>query len=107
MTSTRAGLTFTLAKVSDRLGRYIAQPGPLVPDNLRGQGIGTSLLQTAETSVTSRGARHCFLSTFEFQGRAFYEKHGYTVVGKLEGCPPGATCFWMRKDLLQNQVQDR
>ena len=76
-----------------------------VPDNLRGQGIGTSLLQTAETIALSRGVRHCFLSTFEFQARTFYEKQGYSVVGKLEGYPPGAAYFWMRKDLLQDQVQ--
>jgi GNAT superfamily N-acetyltransferase len=70
-----------------------------VPDDLRGKGIGTSLLQTAETRAVSRGVKHCFLSTFEFQARAFYERRGYSVVGKLEGYPPGSTFFWMRKDL--------
>ena len=38
-----------------------------VPENLRGQGLGSSLLQTAETMAIGRGARHCFLSTFAFQ----------------------------------------
>lgn len=70
-----------------------------VPDDWRGQGIGTSLLQTAETIAVRRGVRQCFLSTFEFQARAFYEKRGYRVVGKLEGYPPGSTYVWMRKDL--------
>ena len=77
-----------------------------VPDHLRGQGIGTSLLLTAETTATSRGIKHCFLSTFAFQARTFYEKHGYSVVGKLEGYPPGAAYFWMRKDLPQPRGQD-
>jgi GNAT superfamily N-acetyltransferase len=76
-----------------------------VPDSLRGQGIGTSLLLTAETIAIGRGARHSFLTTFEFQARTFYEKQGYSVVGRLEGYPPGAAYFWMRKDLLQNEVQ--
>lgn len=77
-----------------------------LPDSLRGQGIGTSLLQTAEAVAASRGAKHSFLSTFEFQARTFYEKHGYSVTGKLEQYPPGATYYWMRKELEQNQVQD-
>jgi predicted N-acetyltransferase YhbS len=70
-----------------------------VPNDLRGKGIGTSLLQTAETIAVNRGAKHCFLSTFEFQARSFYEKHGYYVVGKLEGYPPGSAFYWMRKDM--------
>ena len=77
-----------------------------LPANLRGQGIGTSMLQTAEAVAARRGAKHCFLSTFAFQARTFYEKHGYSVAGRLEGYPPGATYYWMRKDLEQNQVQD-
>jgi GNAT superfamily N-acetyltransferase len=75
-----------------------------VPDGLRGRGIGSSLLQTAETIAVRRGAKHCFLSTFAFQARAFYEKHGYTVVGELDGYPPGSAYYWMRKDLSQNQA---
>jgi GNAT superfamily N-acetyltransferase len=70
-----------------------------VPENWRGQGIGSSLLQTAEALAIGRGARHSFLTTFAFQARAFYEKHGYTVAGTLEGYPPGSAYFWMRKDL--------
>ncbi|MFN2241527.1 MAG: GNAT family N-acetyltransferase [Anaerolineae bacterium] len=70
-----------------------------VPEKWRGQGIGSSLLQTAEAMAVGRGARHSFLTTFAFQARAFYEKHGYTVAGTLEGYPPGSAYFWMRKDL--------
>ena len=69
-----------------------------IPDQLRGNGMGTSLLQTAETIAMERGAKSCFLSTFDFQARTFYEKHGYFVVGKLEGYPPNSAYFWMRKD---------
>lgn len=77
-----------------------------VPDNLRGQGLGSSLLLTAETIAIRRGMRHSFLSTFEFQARSFYEKYGYSVVGKLKGYPPGTTYYWMRKDLLQSRVEE-
>ena len=77
-----------------------------IPDELRGKGIGTSLLQKAETIAMERGAKRCFLSTFDFQARTFYEKHGYFVVGKLEGYPPNSAYFWMRKDFLQSQIKE-
>jgi GNAT superfamily N-acetyltransferase len=77
-----------------------------VPRHLRGQGIGASLLETAETIAIDRGAKHSYLTTFEFQARGFYEKYGYRVVGALEGYPPGTTYYWMRKDLLEDRGRD-
>ena len=70
-----------------------------VSEEWRGQGIGASVLRTAEGIALKRGCKSCFLTTFEFQARAFYEKQGYQVVGKLEGYPPGSTYYWMRKNL--------
>ncbi len=70
-----------------------------VPETLRGSGIGTSLLQTAETIAIQRGCKHSFLSTFEFQARTFYEQRGYSVVGTLTDYPPSSVFYWMRKDL--------
>ena len=85
---------------------WLAIDDLFVPEHLRGRGIGASLLQTAEALAIRRGARHCFLTTFEFQARRFYEKYGYRVVGQLEGYPPGTTYYWMRKDLLLDPLQD-
>lgn len=70
-----------------------------LPEVLRGRGLGTSLLQTAEAIALERGCKRCFLTTFDFQARTFYEKHGYYVTGTLEDYPPGSAYFWMRKDL--------
>ena len=39
------------------------------------------------------------LSTFSFQARDFYQRHGYRVVGQLDDYPPGETFYWMRKEL--------
>lgn len=69
-----------------------------IPEALRGQGIGTELLQTAEKIAVKRGCKRCLLTTFEFQARTFYERHGFYVTGKLEDYPPGSTYYWMRKD---------
>ena len=37
-----------------------------VPEEFRGKGIGTSLLQTAETIAVKRGCTRCFLSTIKY-----------------------------------------
>lgn len=69
-----------------------------VPAGHRGQGWGALLLQTAETIAVQRGCRHVHLRTYEFQARTFYERHGYRVIGRLDGYPPGSAFYWMRKD---------
>jgi hypothetical protein len=43
----------------------------------------------AEAYARERGCRHVQLSTFSFQARPFYEKHGYEVFATLENCPVG------------------
>lgn len=68
-------------------------------DELRGMGIGASLLRTAETIAKKSGCLRCFLTTFDFQARVFYEKQGFYVVGKLVDYPPGSSFYWMRKNL--------
>lgn len=69
-----------------------------LPEDLRGDGLGATLLQQAEAIAAGRGCTRCFLTTFEFQARQFYEGQGYYVTGKLEDYPPGSTYYWMRKD---------
>lgn len=73
-----------------------------LPEALRGGGRGRAMLQTAETIALKRGCHHCFLTTYEFQARLFYEKQGYAVVGQLDDYPPGSTYYWMRKELSSN-----
>lgn len=65
----------------------------------RGQGHGRLMLAEAEAEARSRGCTAVQLKTFSFQARGFYEKQGYTVVGALTDYPPGATLYWMRKEL--------
>ncbi len=69
-----------------------------LPEEIRGTGIGSVILEKAEKTAIKRGCRRYYLTTFEFQAKKFYDKHGYVVVGKLKDYPPGSSYYWMRKD---------
>lgn len=66
----------------------------------RGVGHGAWLLEEAERHAVAQGCANSMLSTFDFQGRGFYERCGYAVYGRLEGFPEGHTHFHMRKSLV-------
>jgi len=90
--------TIMAALVSDTYWGWLDVDDRWVHETLRGHGVGAHLLRLAESEAQRRGCRHVKLTTFSFQARGFYEKHGYHVAGALEDYPPGATYFWMRKD---------
>jgi len=66
----------------------------------RGQGLGSRLMAAAENEGRARGCLYAKLNTASFQAPGFYEKLGYRVYGALEGFPPGATSYSMRKELM-------
>lgn len=70
-----------------------------VREDLRGQGIGRSLLAQIEAEARQQGAKHAHLDTFSFQAPGFYQKHGYEVFGELAEFPAGFQRFYMTKDL--------
>jgi GNAT superfamily N-acetyltransferase len=53
----------------------------IIPQNVRGQGIGSNLLQRAEAFARQNGCIGVYLDTFSFQAPDFYRKHGYEVFG--------------------------
>ena len=63
----------------------------------RRQGIGTALMQAAETEARKKGWEVCFLSTFTFQAPEYYRKLGYEPFGELKGMPPGHSRTWFAK----------
>ncbi len=73
-----------------------------VPQAMRGNGMGRSVMRQAENEAICRGCRGVWLDTFSFQARASYEKLGYTVMGELEDSPPGHKRFMMKKVFKQN-----
>ena len=70
----------------------------VVPETLRGQGIGRRLMTMAHEEAIARGCRGAWLDTFEFQARSFYEDLGYRVFGEIPQYPPGYSRFFMRKE---------
>lgn len=71
----------------------------VLPESLRGQGLGTKMMRMAEEEAVRRGCVGVFLDTFSFQARPFYERLGYQVFGTLDDCPPGHSRFFLRKIL--------
>jgi ribosomal protein S18 acetylase RimI-like enzyme len=66
----------------------------------RQSGYGSQLLQAAEQEAKSRGGQLVHLSTYDFQAKDFYLKHGYEIFGTLDDCPaPGRRRFYVRKTL--------
>jgi|GEM_PF-424515 len=60
-----------------------------VHESLRGQGIGSRLMDSAETEARSRGCDQLVLSSHDFQAPGFYMKRGYIRIGVVEGRPRG------------------
>ena len=75
----------------------------LVPEAMRGRGIGTRVMQLAEREAAARGCHGSWLTTIEFQARGFYERIGYSCFGELPGHPVGFSKFFMRKTFKGSQ----
>ena len=70
-----------------------------VPDNLRGQDLGSEMMRRAEEVAIQRGCTGIWLTTFSFQARGFYEKLGYRMFGEIIGHPVGRALYFLEKRL--------
>lgn len=70
-----------------------------VADALRGQNIGSEILQKFEASGKKRGCNKCLLDTLNFQAMPFYEKYGYKTQWVQEGYPKTGCKYYMVKSL--------
>lgn len=60
-----------------------------VEEEFRRQGLGTELLQEAESRAKVLGANMIRLDTFNWQGREFYKNLGYEEVGQYSSPEDG------------------
>jgi GNAT superfamily N-acetyltransferase len=64
-----------------------------LPEQLRGSGLGSRVLELAEEEARRRGCTRAVLITLSFQAPGFYEKRGYRAFGPVE------PRVFMRKEL--------
>ncbi|MEZ7656748.1 GNAT family N-acetyltransferase [Streptococcus sp. 20925_1_44] len=85
--------------VGETFGNWLEIEYLFVKEDLRGQGIGSQLLQQAESEAKKRNCRFAFVNTYQFQAPAFYQKHGYKEVFTLKDYPYTGQRHYYQKDL--------
>ena len=85
--------------VAETFGNWLEIEYLFVKEDLRGQGIGSQLLQRAESEAKKRNCRFAFVNTYQFQAPAFYQKHGYKEVFTLKDYPYTGQRHYYQKDL--------
>ena len=61
--------------VAETFGNWLEIEYLFVKEELRGQGIGSRLLQQAESEAKNRNCRFAFVNTYQFQAPDFYLSH--------------------------------
>ena len=85
--------------VAETFGNWLEIEYLFVKEELRGQGIGSQLLQQAESEAKKRNCRFAFVNTYQFQAPAFYQKHGYKEVFTLKDYPCTGQRHYYQKEL--------
>lgn len=85
--------------VAETFGNWLEIEYLFVKEDLRGQGIGSQLLQQAESEAKKRNCRYAFVNTYQFQAPAFYQKYGYKEVFTLKDYPYTGQRYYYQKDL--------
>ena len=85
--------------VGETFGNWLEIEYLFVKEDIRGQGIGSQLLQQAESEAKKRICRFAFVNTYQFQAPAFYQKYGYKEVFTLKDYPYTGQRHYYQKDL--------
>ncbi|WP_095108549.1 N-acetyltransferase [Pseudomonas sp. Irchel 3E20] len=70
-----------------------------VPEQARGQGVGTRLMHMVEELAREKDCTGIWLGTFDFQAPQFYKKLGFTQYGQIDDYPPGHRQHFFQKRL--------
>lgn len=68
----------------------------MTPD-ARGKGVGARLMERGEEIARGMGLVGVYLDTYDFQAPGFYEKIGYTEIGRLPAAGGHPQRIWYRK----------
>ncbi|RON24864.1 GNAT family N-acetyltransferase [Pseudomonas brassicacearum] len=71
-----------------------------VPEQARGQGLGSKLMQMAEDLAREKECVGIWLDTFDFQAPEFYKRLGYSELGQIADYPPGHKRHFFQKRLI-------
>ena len=71
-----------------------------VDENHRRQGLGSQLLETAESEAIKRGCHSVHVDTMSWQAPDFYKKHGYEIISELNDIPNGNKKYHLIKKLI-------
>ncbi|MBR7198320.1 GNAT family N-acetyltransferase [Pseudomonas sp. 14A] len=71
-----------------------------VPEQGRGQGIGSKLMAQAEALAKEKNCYGVWLDTFDFQAPEFYRKLGFSQFGEIVDYPPGHKRHFFQKRLI-------
>lgn len=85
--------------IGETRGNWLTIEYLWVSEALRGQDIGTEIVNKAEKIAKERGCKYVFLNTFSFQARGFYIKLGYKEVFALENYPVEGKRHYFTKTL--------
>ena len=85
--------------VAETFGNWLEIEYLFVKEDLRAQGIGSQLLQQAESEAKKRNCCFAFVNTYQFQAPAFYQRHGYKEVFTLKDYPYTGQRHYYQKDL--------
>ena len=85
--------------VAETFGNWLEIEYLFVKEELRGQGIGSQLLQQAESEAKNRNCRFAFVNTYQFQAPAFYQKYGYKKVFTMKDYPYTGQRHYYQKEL--------
>ncbi|HGH3374824.1 GNAT family N-acetyltransferase [Kluyvera ascorbata] len=73
--------------IGQRKGQWLSIDYLWVSDSVRGSGVGSQLINTAEQTARQKGCQYALVDTISFQALPFYQKKGYTLKTTLDDFP--------------------
>ena len=85
--------------IAETFGNWLEIEYLFGKEEFRGQGIGSQLLQQAESEAKKKNCRYAFVNTYQFQAPAFYQKYDYKEVFTLKDYPYTGQRHYYQKEL--------